>query len=831
MITVLKLTMANIKQKKFRSVLIILSIILSVALMYAVLSMSSSTQKIFEHKIRKETGSAEYILLPEETSEKPYLPELDFIEVKEKEYAIPLVLAYGYSEIEDDKIPIAFTGISVNDYKTVYGLEYIEQTSEELVGRNVLIGEQTATEYGLKLDEELIVTIAGEKYTFHITGVVEDKNNNLGYDLGRLELVASRNTLSDILGIQNEVSAYYTKHLTGSDKASFFRELTAAYPDYTIKDVSDLDFIKQMLGMIITSLFLMVSAVIMVSAFIIYSSFKMIAIERMPLMGTLRSIGATRIMTVRILLWEGVIYGVLGGVLGNALGTVILSICMKMMLANFGVSTETISYINIEYIIIAFIIGLVLATGSALLPIMKTSKRSIRSIIFAEIINEKHLSNVKTILGFLLILTGFGLFLFAPLKVELILTIIGMALLTIGGAFIIPKLSMLLAYLLALVLKPIYKDALGVTMVNLKNDRTMMNNIMLLAMGLGVILMINNFSTTVGSAVTDVYASGKMDAVIFNNMNSNFIEEVSQIEDVAHVYTTKSFQDVKANNGVIHLMYLEGIDGDGYSEYAWNEFGDYLTEDIVKEFRSRRTAIITQFVARKYELTRGDVLKMDLNGSLIDYEILEIVPSIMNNGNVTYVYEGFLAEDAGIENVQSMFLDFKDGADWKKVIQEIKELMPYDILSIQTLEEMRDLNMQQNNGIFFLMKAISIISMFIGIVGVFNNFTISFLSRKKVIATMRSLGLSKKKTLSNILVEAFLCGCLGTLSGLVLGTILIKSMYYVANAMGLPGDVMYYSPKDFIFVLGSGIVLSLLSAVLPAISISKENIVSGLRYE
>lgn len=831
MITVLKLAMANIKQKKFRSVLIILSIILSVALMYAVLSMSSSTQKIFEHKIRKETGSAEYILLPEETSEKPYLPELDFIEVKEKEYAIPLVLAYGYSEIEDDKIPIAFTGISVNDYKTVYGLEYIEQTSEELVGRNVLIGEQTATEYGLKLDEELIVTIAGEKYTFHITGVVEDKNNNLGYDLGRLELVANRNTLSDILGIQNEVSAYYTKHLTGSDKASFFRELTAAYPDYTIKDVSDLDFIKQMLGMITTSLFLMVSAVIMVSAFIIYSSFKMIAIERMPLMGTLRSIGATRIMTVRILLWEGVIYGVLGGVLGNALGTVILSICMKMMLANFGVSTETISYINIEYIIIAFIIGLVLATGSALLPIMKTSKRSIRSIIFAEIINEKHLSNVKTILGFLLILTGFGLFLFAPLKVELILTIIGMALVTIGGAFIIPKLSMLLAYLLALVLKPIYKDALGVTMVNLKNDRTMMNNIMLLAMGLGVILMINNFSTTVGSAVTDVYASGKMDAVIFNNMNSNFIEDVSQIEDVAHVYTTKSFQDVKANNGVIHLMYLEGIDGDGYSEYAWNEFGDYLTEDIVKEFRSRRTAIITQFVARKYELTRGDVLKMDLNGSLIDYEILEIVPSIMNNGNVTYVYEGFLAEDAGIENVQSMFLDFKDGADWKKVIQEIKELMPYDILSIQTLEEMRDLNMQQNNGIFFLMKAISIISMFIGIVGVFNNFTISFLSRKKVIATMRSLGLSKKKTLSNILVEAFLCGCLGTLSGLVLGTILIKSMYYVANAMGLPGDVMYYSPKDFIFVLGSGIVLSLLSAVLPAISISKENIVSGLRYE
>jgi putative ABC transport system permease protein len=144
---------------------------------------------------------------------------------------------------------------------------------------------------------------------------------------------------------------------------------------------------------------------------------------------------------------------------------------------------------------------------------------------------------------------------------------------------------------------------------------------------------------------------------------------------------------------------------------------------------------------------------------------------------------------------------------------------------------MQDLNMKQNNSVFFLMKAVSVIAMFIGVVGILNNFTISFLSRRKLMATMRSLGLSKRNTMNNMLLEAFICGLLGTICGLLLGTILIKAMCFVIEAMGIPSDVILYSMKDYIFVLCSGVALSLISAIFPAISISKENIVSGLKYE
>jgi len=831
MITVLRLTFANIKQKKFRSVLIILSIVLSVALMYTVLSLSNSTTKIFEQKVKKEVGNAEMMILPKENSGEQYLPELDFKNVEGIEYQIPLISSFGYSEIADEMVPIAFTGMSEVDYDTIYGLEFISKTYDNLSDNQVLIGKETAEVYKIALGDELEVTIGGTVNIFIIAGIIEDRNNNLSYDLGRLELIVAKDTLIRILGIDNQVNGYFVKGTPGTDQAMIRADLEATFSELQVKDVTDLADYKQMITMMVSSLFMMVSAVVIVSAFIIYSSFKIIAIDRMPLMGTLRSIGATRKMTVRTLLFEAFFYGFSGGVLGNALGILILSLTMKIMFKNFGMTVEDISFFNANYILIALFIGLFLAVGSAVAPIIKTSKMSIRSIIFSEIQNEKHTSIYKTIIGIVMVVLAFVIFRIAPVKQEMALDGLGMLLVIIGGAMVIPMISILLTRILALILKPIYKDSLSIVTTNIKNDRTMMNNIMLLAMGLGVILMINNFSSTVGSVVTDVYSTGKADALVFADLEDSFVEEVREVEGVEHVYTVNEIMNITANDGEISFMALEGIDGVGYSEYAWDEFGKYLTDDLMKKFKSKRSVLLTRFTARKYDLSVGDQLEIDFNGKSISYEVIAIVPSIMNNGNETFVYNKFLVEDSGVKNSQTMYINIKDSFDTKKVLQEIKELMPYGILPIQTLKEMQDQNVKSNNGLFFLMKAISIIAMFIGVIGILNNFTISFLSRRKLIATMRSLGLSKKKTVQTMLLEAFFCGLLGTLSGLLLGTFLIEAMCYMVEAMGIPGDIMFYSMKEYIFVFISGIVLSLSSAILPAISIAKENIVSGLRYE
>lgn len=831
MAIILKLTIANIRQKKFRTVLIVLSIVLSVGLMYSILSVSASTAGIFGQKLKKDVGNSELMILPEENSGEQFIPEMDFRNIGGIDYHIPLINAYGYTEIDEEATPVMFTGMSEENYERIYGLDFTQKTQEGLADNQVYIGKEAAGVYKLKLKDHLNITVAGKENDFIITGIIEDQKNNLGYDPGKLELLISEDTLLQLINSDQRVNGYYVKSMPEYDKASFIKELKEAYPDYQVKDVTDLSEFKQIMNMVVTSLFLMVLAVIMVSAFIIYSSFKIIAIERMPMMGTLRSIGATRKLTVKLLLLEALFYGMFGAVAGDVLGVFILRLTMKMLLTGNNLTVEDISYINIQYFAIAFVIGLALSIGSAMMPVIKMCKKSIRSIIFAEIKNEKHSSAVKTIVGIVLIAAAFILFHMAPVKLQLPLDILGTIVVIIGAALIIPVLSLFLTVILSVLLKPIYKDSFSIISANMKNDRTMMNNILLLAMGLGVLLMINNFSTTVSSVVVDVYATGRSDVIIYSNLEDSFVREVSSLDGVDHVYTTNIINDVKANEGKINLMILEGIDGRGYSEYAWNEFGKYLTDDMIEAFTKERSIIITRFTARKYDLSSGDLLKLDFDGNKKDYKIVGIVPSIMNNGNESFIYNKFLQEDSGVRNSQSMYLNISDGADTKKVIQRIKELAPDQLLPVETLKEMQDQNIKSNNVMFYLMKAISIIAMFIGIVGIFNNFTISFLSRRKLYATMRSLGLTKARTIRNMLSEAFFCGLTGTTSGLLLGTILIKAMCYTVEGMGISAEVLFYSIKDYIFVLISGLIISMISAILPAFGITKANIVSGLKYE
>ncbi len=829
--TIFQMTFANVKRKKFRTVLIVLSIVLSVALLYAVLSMTATITNVFDQKIRKEVGNTQFILTPKETSSDHYLTDLDFDSLDGLSYHIPVLTSYGYSELDGEAVPVIFTGMDFADYQTIYPMEYLKGSGDSDAPYPAVIGEQASLKCGLDVGSTVTVQLLGKPYAFEICGILKEQSNSLGYEAGSLKLLVSKETLSFILNLEQQVSAYYIKGEGSLSITDLKEELEKAFPDLQLQNMTDMSDYKQMISMIVTCLMFMVLAVLMVSTFIIYSSFKIIVIERMPFLGTLRSIGATRRTANAILLLEALFYGLIGGILGIALGILILYGTLNIMFQNFGVTLEQVSYVNWSYLLISLLLGLLLVLCSALPPVIKTGKKSIKSIIFAEISNDKHFSLPKTLLGLLFIAAAFVLFLIAPLSLQLLFDMTGFILICIGGALVIPLLSLLLTALFSLLLRPIFRDALGVTTANIKNDRTIMNNVLLLAMGLAIILMINNFSSTVSTAVTDVYRTGKADALAFCDFDDSFLTAVGQLPGVEHVYSTKGINDIPVNDGKFTLPILEGIDGLGYSQYAWDEFGSYLTEDILKEFTGSRSIILSRFIAKKFKLEVGDSLKLDFNGKFASYKVIEIVPSIMNNGNVCFVYDKFLAADAGIENYQSLYVNIKEGADTKQVLQKMKELLPDTILPVQTLSDMQSDNVKSNNAIFFLMKAISFIAMFIGIVGILNNFTISFLSRKKLIATLRSLGLSKSNAVRTMLLEAFLCGCLGTVSGLILGTILLKAMCYLVEALGLPSEIMFYNYKDYLFVLLSGIILSLVSAVLPAISIAKDNIVAGLRYE
>ena len=210
-------------------------------------------------------------------------------------------------------------------------------------------------------------------------------------------------------------------------------------------------------------------------------------------------------------------------------------------------------------------------------------------------------------------------------------------------------------------------------------------------------------------------------------------------------------------------------------------------------------------------------------------ELIKTIPSVLNNGNNSFINIDLFTELFEINEYQNIYIDVSGNID--EIKNSIKELYIYGVLPIDSLEEMEENNQDNNAMLFVLLRGISFLAMLIGSIGIINNFMVSFISRRKLIASLRSLGLSKRGTVKLFMIESLAAGVIGSTIGVMLGILFFKFMGYVISAINIAPEMLSYSIKEMIFIFISGIVLSVTAALMPAIHMSKQNIVKEIKYE
>jgi putative ABC transport system permease protein len=103
---------------------------------------------------------------------------------------------------------------------------------------------------------------------------------------------------------------------------------------------------------------------------------------------------------------------------------------------------------------------------------------------------------------------------------------------------------------------------------------------------------------------------------------------------------------------------------------------------------------------------------------------------------------------------------------------------------------------------------------------VFNAFAMSITQRRQQIGALRSLGMTRRQVMRLVLVEALITGGAGTLLGLIAGPLLGRSTIALIKAMFGEGLFVFAassaSPTSFLLAAVSGIVVTLLSVLIPA---------------
>jgi putative ABC transport system permease protein len=200
----------------------------------------------------------------------------------------------------------------------------------------------------------------------------------------------------------------------------------------------------------------------------------------------------------------------------------------------------------------------------------------------------------------------------------------------------------------------------------------------------------------------------------------------------------------------------------------------------------------------------------------------------MYNGQMAMVSGRFLKSDMQLRYFDEILVKTNKSPD--TVETAIKDRFKDDELSTMTLDKMVKMNNDANASLFAIFRFFSIMTMIIGVFGILNNFSISFMERKRWLAMMRAVGISKGQIIKMILAEAITGGIIGGVVGILTGALMISVIPYLLRAIDLPIPI-HYSAMLLTNSLLGGIVVIVIASISPALKSSRLNIIEAVKYE
>lgn len=389
-----RLTIKNLRLNKKRTIVTIIGIILSTALMVGIGLLFSSFQDLM---IRDTIGySGKY--------EAKY-NDVDLIklnDIKNKNFTYFYEKPIGFSKIESSneyKPYMYITSVNkeyFNELKLVDG-SFPKNENEVVISNHVItngglnykVGDIVTFTYGSRnIDGDITLAnselVDGEfltnegTYTYKIVGIVERSNfesySASGYtaftvdvnsDKGNVNLYVMFNKNKNIIKQSEELA----KELSYDYDINYNSTLLALYGESTYGNV---------MTTMVSMMMIMLALVSIGCIIVIYNSFAISVMERKKEFGLLSSIGATKKQLAHTVFFEAVVVGVIGIIFG-ILGAYIGIGCVVLVINNL--ISDMLDYklylvTNPLFIIIPVIFMIVVIGVSAFIPSRKASKVS-----------------------------------------------------------------------------------------------------------------------------------------------------------------------------------------------------------------------------------------------------------------------------------------------------------------------------------------------------------------------------------------------------------------------------------------------------------------------
>ena len=817
---IFKYILTNVKERKARTAVMLLSILLSTMLLFVSLSIGVSYESAQRKMARGMAGSATVsVQMKDGNISLSDIPDLSPIKAKVGMLeGTALYHESGYYETVDLIAADLDALGQINKPRLQNGGEI-----SDFSGNQIILPDRFTSKYDIQKGDTITLQISGTPTAFEVAEIAAYDTVFLRHTRGATALLPY-STLAEILGQADGYSQILVEPTEGTRTSDLIAELNKSLTngEYEISQIVDETQIAADARQKSMPFFLISFFALTMSVFIIYSNYKVITLDRLPIIGTFRSIGATEKNVTRILLLESLLYGCVGGVAGIPVGVLILNIILQGMGKSLSQGIEIPIVVSVSGIFLSFSVAVIVSLLSAWLPVRRASRLPIKDVVLGTV-EEKHTPH-RLIIG-----TGIALFIISVLLPKIAsgnmlylaggFSLLGLIAATI---LIIPLFTNGIATVLERLYGVVFQNEGKLAARNMRGNKNITQNITLLFISISAIIAISVVGNFVTTYISDVFHGAELEGFADGEMDQSFIEQVENMDGIEKVLPLYVF-----NNGATFSR-MEATDNlEWYnSMLALNYTKEAMQEQAVSAFGSgERSIILSDSAMKRIGLSVGDTITLS-NGNIENsYRVVgsfksratdveAVIPSdyaVSDFGAKAYGFLAYTAADPDAVMVQIRDL-FGEHSNWSRTVAEFNA----DALSTV--------------GAFLKpMQSMTYFILLLATVGVINNLLINYIQRRRSIAMYKSVGLSNRQNMKMTLIEGFSSGLIGAVIAIFVSYMEIQTIFLVA------GPKIAMTPEldagTFIAAGTLGIVVTLLGSIVPILKSRKMKLVEEIKFE
>ena len=706
----------------------------------------------------------------------------------------------------------------------------------------VLLDAATATRLGLGTDDAATLLTGGRDIPVRVAGILAETVPGSSHNPDNL-LLADIAVAQDMLAMPGRINRIDVV-IEDGDLGTESRLQSLLPPGVSLLPATTrTNSLKQMTGAFHTNLTALSLLALLVGMFLIYNTMTFMVIQRRPLLGRLRALGATRRQLGEIIAMEALLAGLAataaGLLFGVALAHGLLQVVNRTMIEVYDLladSNLTLSSISLLKGALLGIAGTLVATIPAALEATRVTpgQALLRSHLEA---SSRRLVVPAALAG--VVALGAGMAVIQLSSPSIGLGFSGIFIIIIGIALLIPFVTIVLMACL----KPLLGGGFGISgryacqsvAASLSRTTAAVAALMIaIATVIGIGLMVNNFRLSV-----DRWLQQALRAEMYVSLPSTGTTASAHALDAGFADAILALPQVKAVSSVRRINIESSWGRTELAAYGLNEaaregfrFKQGAADEIWPAFQQEDSVIVSEPYAWRHGLKPDDALELRTDNGYRSFRVLGVYKDYGSDQGVVslsrHTYERHWRDD----RFSGFGIYTLPGTDMEVLRRQVQQLAPERDLWLQDRNRILQTSLEVFDNTFVVTDILRVLAAIIAFIAVFSALMALQLERSQEHALLRALGFLPGQVRRLIISETGLLGLVAGLLAVPVGCLITALLILVINRRSFGWTMDLQFSADIVLQgIALGLAAALLAGIYPAWKISRSEPAEALRKE